>query len=254
MFHLAAFGGAKTDSVANQAVPAVVDNAWTVSANQRYIAPTRLIAFAGQAINDTITRARINAPSLRLFGLPEINPPTVANVQGTPQICYWDAEGPTIQQTEEFGVDVSNGVSTVDFAYAALWLRSRKVPAPTGKCTTVVGTASVTQVAVGWAQQTITLEQALPYGRYAVIGAKCVITNGLFFRLIFPNGGQWRPGGACVASIGTEDPRQLFRFGNSGQWGTFDSTAQPVLETFANTAGAQTATVLLDLVDISNAA
>jgi hypothetical protein len=251
MFHLAAFAGAKTDSTANEACPAVVDNAWTVSANNRYIAPTRLSCFAAQAIHDAITRARINAPSLRLFGLPEINPVTVANVQGTPAVDYYDDHGPTIQQTEEFGVDTSNGAGTVDFAYAALWLRGRKVEAPRGKRTTIVGTASVTQVARGWAQQTITLEQVLPYGRYSVIGAKCVITNGLFFRLIFPNGGQWRPGGPCVATIGVDDPRQLFRSGNSGQWGTFDSTAQPVLETLANTAGAQTATVILDLVDIT---
>lgn len=252
MFHLAAFAGAKTDSTANEACPAIVDNAWTVSANARYIAPTRLQTFAAQAINDAITRARINAPSLRLFGLPEINPPTVANVQGTPAVDYYGEFGPVIQQTEEFGVDTSNGAATADFAYAALWLRQRMTAAPMGKKTTVVGTASVTQVARGWAQQTITLEQALPYGRYAVVGAKCAITNGLFFRLIFPNLGQWRPGAPCVATIGVEDPRQLFRHGRSGLWGTFDSTAQPVLETLANTAGAQTATVLLDLVDVSN--
>lgn len=251
MFHLACFAGAKTDNTANEILPAVIDNAWTVSANQRYIAPSRLNIFAAQALNDAITRARINAPSLRLFGLPEINPPTVANVQGTPSVDWWGDYGPTVQQTEEFGVDTSNGAATVDFAYAGLWCRGRLSPAPMGKATTVVGTASVTQIARGWAQQTITLEQTLPYGRYAVVGFKCVITNGLFARLIFPNGGQWRPGVPCVASIGVEDPRQLFRHGRAGLFGTFDSTAQPVLETLANTAGAQTATVLLDLVDIS---
>lgn len=249
MLHLAAFRGAKTDSTNNENVPALIDNALVTSPNNRYIAPFMLSVYAAMAGNDTISRARITAPSLRQEGLPEIFPTNVLALQPTqPIICLYDRNGPTIKQGEEFGVEASNGASTVDFAQAWLALFDRITPVPNGKRMRVVGTSAQTLVASAWTLGGITLDQTLPVGTYAVIGAAVVCTSAFAARLVFPQGGMYRPGCPVSPTVGGVDANQAFLAGRMGEWGRFPQIAQPQLELAGSTAGAQTATVILDLV------
>jgi hypothetical protein len=252
MFHLLAFGGAKTDSTANQAAPGVVDAGWTLNAQNRYIAPQKVRAFAATVMNDTISAARINAPSLRNLGLPEIYPTTVSNVPAaSPAIAYWGNNGPEIQSTEAFGLDTSNGASTIDFVHAGLWVRDKIDPVPPGKRFTITGTSAVTLVQDQWATGNLTLSQELPYGTYAVIGMACQCATSYLARLIFPGLTAWRPGCPVVATYGQFDQRELFRAGNQGQFGQFISTQPPQVDVIGNAAGAQTATLFLDLVAVN---
>lgn len=252
MFHLAGFGGAKTDSTNNQNVPAAPDNALTLSANNRYISPDNVKVFAAICMNDTVARARITAPSLRNIGLPEIYPLLVAATPtGDPKYAYWDTYGPMIMRNEEFGVEASNGASTIDFAVAGVWFRNRVDPVPPGPRLTVVGTSTQTLVQNNWTLGGITLDQVLPVGRYSVIGMHCTCTAAAFARLVFPRGGTWRPGVQATATVGGFNQAGWFRSGEQGDWGQFDQIAQPQVELFGTTAGAQTATVILDLVQMS---
>lgn len=251
MMHLAAFRGAKTDSTANENVPALIDNALTTSANNRYIAGGTVRIYAAMAANDTISRCRITAPSLRQEGLPEIFPVSVTATQPTqPLIACWDLMGPAIQANEEFGVEMSNGASTVDFGQAWLALRDRVQPIPAGKRMRIVGVSTQTLIASAWTLGGITLDQVLPYGTYAVIGMACVCVSAFAARLVFPQGGMWRPGCPVSPTVGGVDVNQFFLAGNLGEWGRFPSIAQPQLELAGSTAGAQTATVILDLVQV----
>jgi hypothetical protein len=253
MFHLAAFGGAKTDSTANQNVPATAtEQALSVSSNARYISPKKVKVFAAYAQNDTLASARINAPSLRNLGLPAIYPfnPTAAAVAAGP-IDYRGDDGVEIQATEEFGVDASNGVSTVDFAEAGLWFRDQIEPIPAGKRFTIEGTATITGVRDAWVNGTITLGQILPFGTYAVIGMYCTGAAITFARLVFPFYSYWRPGCLASPTAGGAEPLQIFRHGKVGSWGQFISTSQPTLEIFVTTAGAVSPIVGLDLVAVN---
>lgn len=252
MFHLLAFGGNKTDSTANEAAPGVVDPGWTLNAQNRYISPQKLKAFAATAMNDTISACRINAPSLRNLGLPEIYPTTVSNVPAaSPAVAYWGNNGPEIQATESFGLDSSNGASTIDKIHAGLWVRDKVDPNPPGKRFTITGTSAQTLLLDAWTTGTITLSQELPYGTYAVIGMAVVCATTYLARLVFPGLTAWRPGVPVVATYGQFDQRELFRNGNQGQFGQFISTQPPQLDLIGNTAGAQTATVFLDLVAVN---
>jgi len=251
MFHLAAFGGAKTDSTANENVPAVVDNNLTTSANSRYISPDNLQIFAAGIMNDAITRARITAPSLRNEGLPEIYPVTVSDDPATnPVVAFWGDNAPRIRKDEEFGVECSNGASTIDRAHAMLFLRSMKKPVPPGKRMTVVGTSTQTLLLDAWTLGGITLDQTLPVGQYAVIGMHVTCNDAWAARLVFPRSGAYRPGCPVAMAVGgyvVDDP---FRAGKQGEWGRFSHNAQPQLELIGNSAGAETATVILDLVKL----
>jgi len=252
MFHLLAFGGNKTDSTANEIAPGVIDQGWTLNAQNRYIAQKKVKAFAATVMNDTITAARINAPSLRNLGLPEIYPTTVSNAPAaSPAIAYWGANGPEIQATESFGLDTSNGASTVDKIHAGLWVRDTFDPIPAGKRFTITGIATITLLLDNWAAGTITLNQELPYGTYAVIGMACQCAASYLARLIFPGNSWWRPGCPVVTTYGQFDQRELFRNGLQGQFGQFQSTQPPQLEVIGNAAGAQTAEVFLDLVAVN---
>lgn len=252
MFHLLGFGGAKTDSTANQAAPGMVDQGWTLNAQNRYIMPKRMKAFAATVMNDTLTGARLNAPSLRNLGLPEVYPGTVSNAPATqPLVCFWGDNGPEIQSTEAFGLDTSNGASTIDFVHAGVWVRERIAPVPPGKRFTISSTATLTLVQDAWVAQTITLSQDLPFGTYSVIGMSCQCTAAYLARLIFPGYTNWRPGCPVAAIYSSIDFMQLFRAGKQGELGQFVSTSPPQIEIAGTTAGAQTATVFLDLVAVN---
>lgn len=252
MFHLLAFGGLKTDSTANEAAPGVVDQGWTLNPQSRYIFPKRMKAFAATVMNDTITAARINAPSLRNLGLPEIYPTTVSDdPAASPAVCYWGDNGPELQATEAVGLDTSNGASTVDRVHAGLWVRERIQPVPSGKRFTITGTSTQTLLLDAWTSGNITLTQELPFGTYSVIGMHCVCNDTYLARLIFPGYTAWRPGCPSTMVYGQFDQRELFRHGKQGEWGQFVQTNIPQLELIGNAAGAETATVFLDLVAVS---
>lgn len=252
-FHTACFEGAKTDSTNNENIPAKPDPAFTVNANSLYLAPTDMEVFAAKAMNDTITRARIVSPSLRLLGLPEIFPlsvsatPTVANAT-----CTWMDNCPVIRQNDEFGVEASNGASTVDTAFAALWLRKSKRPVPAGKRFTIRATSTNTLVANAWTLATLTLDQTPPVGDYAVIGMSCTCNDAFAARLVFPKDTNFRPGVPCYYAVTTFDVLDPFRYGKLGEWGRFHSVNIPQLEVFGVTAGAETPAVILDLVSLGN--
>lgn len=251
-FHLTCFGGAKTDSTNNEAIPAPIDPAWNRVSATEYLAPYDMDVFGAIVGNDTITRARLNTPSMRTLGLPEIWPVNQAALAAAPLAADWREIDPIrIRQNDTFSVECSNGASTVDTAYAALMIRRQKFPVPPGPRFTLSGTAAQTLVANGFSQGTITFDQTPPVGTYSVIGAACTCVNGWFFRLIFPANSNWRPGFLVSQAVTVFEARQLTRHGNLGEWGQFYSVNLPMLEIFGATAGAQTPRLYLDLVQIA---
>ena len=249
MFHLACFSGAKTDSTLNEAIARVSDAALSVSGNNNYLSPGNVQVFAGVAYNDTVTRARIVAPSLRNEGLPEIYPLNqLAEPSANFHVAYWGQQGPTLRKDEEFGVECSNGASTVDRAMIGLWLRFGMKPVPTGRRFSVFGSSTQTLVQSAWTLGGITLDQSLPYGRYAVIGMAATCNDAHAVRLVFPRDQSMRPGVACGESVIIRPFQEYFRAGMQGEWGRFESVNMPQLEILGGTAGAETAQVVLDLV------
>lgn len=250
--HLLAWSGAKTDSTANEAAPAIADNTVTRTANgNQYLVPWDATILYGAAVNDTITRARFNYPSYRDVGLPEIFP-LIATAEMSADFDTWQPGwmGPRVKKGEELGADSSNGASTVDTIKVVALLGDVFQPVPPGRRFTVRGTAAQTLVADAWTSAAIALDVTLPYGRYAVIGMQVTCNDAIAGRLVFPNGLGYRPGLLCGETIAILDPRQPGRNGQWGEWGRFEQTAPPQLEMLGSTAGAETPAVILDLVEL----
>lgn len=253
MMHLLAFAGAKTDSTNNENAPAVADQGINSSSNGRFILPADVRAVYATIMNDTITRARLTAPSLRNEGLPEIHPVTVSNAPATNPIgAYWGEQGPLVRKNEEFGLESSNGASTIDRVHSLVLIRDRVEAVKEGRRMTIFGSSTITLVQDAWALGTITLDQTLPVGRFQVIGMHAWGTNCYGARLVFPRNGFWRPGCPAAIAVGGFEQWGAFRAGRLGAWGEFDQVAQPQLEAIGHTAGASTISVYLDLVKISD--
>lgn len=253
MLHLLAYSGAKTDSTANEAASAIQDNVLTRTANgNQYLLPWDATVLMAFAYNDTITRARLNYPSYRDVGLPEIYPlNALAEPSANYNVWYPGWNGPRVKKTEELGADSSNGASTVDTIHIGVLIGDAPAAIPAGRRFTVRGTAAQTLVASAWTSAAIALDQVLPFGRYGVIGMRVTCNDAICARLIFPNQLGYRPGVPCGETIAIDDPRQIGRAGQFGLWGTFEQTAPPTLEVLGGTAGAETPAVILDLVELA---
>lgn len=252
MLHLWAYSGAKTDSTANEAAPAIGDQSMNrTSATGTYLMGRDYTIAAAAIFNDTATRARINAPSLRDLIYPEIYPLNLL-AQPTADWDIWKPglNGPRVKRGEEVGVDTSNGASTVDTIHALLWGMDALTPIPSGRRFTARGTSTITQVASAWVSGPLALSDTLATGRYGVIGIAAAIAGVVAVRLIFPGQTDWRPGCVCGSAITVNDYRQSFRAGEFGLLGTFDQTAPPQVECLGGTAGSATVAVILDLVEL----
>lgn len=252
MHHLAAFYESLALSANYAAMSGVADGGLPRNSADAYILPSNMQVIGAFGQGATLSRLQIQAPSLRNIAYPEINPvqetavdPAVSNANFRP---YMDA-GPRMIMAEAFQTagSNSNGAAAVD-AVAGVWIAPRFLAAPPGMITTLVATASVTLVQWNWALGTLAFETVLAAGEYAVVGMAVQCDDAVFGRLVFPGNTNLRPGVLAFPAAGGAYKWDQFRVGNFGQFGTFVFNAPPQIEVFGHTAGAQTATVFLDVV------
>lgn len=252
MFNLVAFYKSQANGVTYDALTAVTDQSQTVSANGKYIFPSNQRVIASHVTGVNLTAARINSPSLRSFLLPEIDPTNAAaTIPTRPPIVVYGEGGPTVLRNEEVVVETSRGGADAQPVAAGLWVTDRVVAAPRGPAFTAVASTTNTLVAGSWTLSTLTFNQTLPAGEYAVVGARCVIGDALFARLVFPGMNQYRPGCTVDLAYTSFVQPDYFRRGAVGLWGKFISTAQPNIEVFGLVAGAETGAVYLDLIKLN---
>jgi hypothetical protein len=230
----------------------VTDPLVTVTANNRVIFPEDYWVAAANLMVVDGSRARLNTPQMRLVALPELYPIKITAEQGAnPQVVgpLWGMV--RIPKNDEVGIDVSRAGAGAGDCYAALWVSPRYTPAPQGPVYTVRCTSTITLTVGTWAAGLLAFDQTLPYGRYAVVGMQATCGDAMYARLTFPGQTQFRPGVPCVEAVSSYINPQVFRFGNFGLFGSFDSTAQPGIEVLGHTAGSEAGVYLLDLVKVS---
>lgn len=129
-----------------------------------------------------------------------------------------------------------------------------------GRAFTVHATGTTTLSAGAWTQVSLTFDQALPAGTYAVIGMRAFSATALFARLAPVTGIKYRPGAIAVQAYDQMDcpfQRMIVAPGIAiapmGEWIRFYQNVPPKIDFFA-TAGDNAEEVWLDLVFISAAA
>lgn len=249
MHHLLGFFGSIAQSAAYANIAAVSDQGFTVSANSKFLPSSRKRILGAWLAGASITSGRIEAPSLRQVSFPEIYPGVAALAAPDNQGFVWYGDnGLYVEREEELAVTGDHAVAGASPMFAALWVTDRFQEAPKGQTFTLRGTASPTLTQGTWVNAAITFNQTLASGDYAITGLQVVCNDCLLARLVFPDGPNLRPGVLTQTSYGQSIRSQRFRFGNAGLFGKFRSTAQPTIEFLGGTAGAETATVFLDVV------
>lgn len=236
MFHLAAFSGS-VGTTANTQVPALGDQIITIQ-NNRFLFQRAVKLFAAYAASTTISRARFVSPSLRQIANPQIRPITRA-VGGItdPNIMDLRDIPLTIPGLEEFGMEATTALAMGSETVTGLiWAGNSIVPAPPGEVITVRFTGTTAATANTWTDITMTADDSLSQGEYAIVGGDWVSATAIAFRLILDQQVE-RPGGLGVASIDRRGP-MLNYAGYFGTWGRFRTTALPRFQLLAGAADA----------------
>lgn len=250
-FTLVAFYESIANGTVLGEVNGVADQTQTFDNSSRLITPYNGTIAAAYAMGINATAFQIDAPSLRSFLLPNIYPANPsADVRTLDGPVVWGDRGPRLLKGDAVAPLVSRGGADAQPVIVGLWLRNKSRPLPAGPATKVIATAAPTIVAGSWVFSALTFAQTLPVGRYAVVGLQVVCNDATFVRLVYPGGGQWRPGVVVQDAYGDlpwGDPFGPFKFGHFGE---FDWLAPPSIEVLGDTAGAENLTAYLDLVKI----
>lgn len=249
MFHVLAYQKSQAAAATLVALTAVPDQQVPQNPSGNFILPANLQLYAATALGATLAQARLNTPSLRSILLPDIYPFIEAAVPPTaPYLDFKYGYGPVIPKNDPVEVDTTNSNGAgVDQEYALLWLGDGNLSVPQGPRFTMHATGTITVGNKVWGAGSITFDQILPYGTFAVVGFAARGANLIAARLVFVGGG-WRPG--CLAQIAVGDfPNPVFRSGSLGEYGRFESNAPPTVELFGN-AAPTTQDFWLDLVKV----
>jgi hypothetical protein len=246
--HLLAFAGSVANNVTNTAIPRLTDGIFS-NTGSGYTFPTGMRPIMGYVGCDSITGARINSPTLRLVGPQQIWPlSNTALPVDNPPLDRWMENARLIPGNDFFNIEVTRAGAGAFVTYGLLWMAPNPPVKDRRPVCSVVATSATTIAAATWAPGTITFTDALPPGRYAVVGCSAFGTNLLAARFFFPNQ-VLRPG--CLAQgAATEFDFGDFANGNLGVWGEFENESPPVVEFMGTGAGAAQ-TLIIDLVPLS---
>lgn len=248
MHHTCVYDKTFTAANTETELAAVTDN-YLVIQNSHFLPQRDVNLLYAAAMGATILRSRINTPTLGVITSPFIMPVSPLLSMSSPMKFRDFTNYPVkLSKLEEIQVFTVHSAAGAEENTAILGLDMGQQPVPPGTIYTIRGTATATLVAAAWTNLgTITWQNTLTSGLYAVVGAVFQSATGIAGRIIFENT-PYRPGGPAQLLI-TDWTADLFRVGGLGVWGQFHNYAMPTVEMLAS-AGDTTESVFLDLVKI----
>ena len=198
---------------------------------------------------NSIVKARLVSPSLRRFNNLYIHPLRQQWQVDMEEESHWMdmfALPIDLDEGEAINCEVDSG-GVNEYAFGNLWFMDKIDPVPAGAIRCVRAVAAITAVAATWTNGALTFTEALPAGKYAVVGADCNSASIAAFRLIFP-GYTWRPGTLGTGEVPYPGMKS-FRWGRKGLWGTFEHNLPPQLEVFCRAADTEQE-IYLDLIKV----
>lgn len=251
MWTLVAGYQSMTNGVVYQPVNGVLDQSMTLDSSNRFAIPGPWQLFAAAVVGINLQNARINAPSLRSFILPEIYPtiPAAAIPSGKGPIIL-GKNGPRFASQEYAIVEISRAGADAQPVTWGMWIGPDITPAAAGQPFCAVATATITLVAGSWVLGSLAFNQTLPAGRYQVVGMGVTAATSAFARLVFPGLSQYRPGVMVQVAYGDFPWTDDFHYGKMGSMGEFVHNAPPSIEVLGLSAGATAITAFLELVKI----
>lgn len=236
-YHVVAYS-ANTFGVTNWDSTPVTD-AWLGIQNGHYFPPQPLYIVGGWLGGANLTKVTLVTPRSR-----QVVPPVIYPIQGAllppdrPHIVDRRGNPFLLNPVEEVSVQMNIGgaANAVNTAILLLNDSPNLAPVPQGDLYTLHGTSTTAAVAGAWSQVAIVWDQTIPAGTYTVIASQHQSTNAIAHRWFFKNQ-ILRPGFLSVGAL-TNITDPSYYYGGWGVLGTFNTTAYPALEVYANGADA----------------
>ncbi len=233
--HTCVFSSSVTNGTEGD-VTAVSDQVLPVQNNHFLPQSDFPIVYVG-ACGVNLSRARLVTPTFRSMTTPFIRPISNTAAWQYPQrFLNLKEESLIARKLEELQVLAFNGDAAPQRMTAVLGLQTRPEAAPLGPNYVLRGTSTTAATANAWSDVTVTWQDTLPQGTYAIVGGEHQSATGVCWRLILENE-FYRPGGLSINAL-TNGADRLFRSGGLGAWGRFQNNAYPNLQVFASSADA----------------
>ncbi len=249
-YHLAAYF-ASVDNSGDSDVAALTDGVLSIRNNHFVFAEPTMLTWA-MAMSATLARARLSQPSFNVITRPYIRPIEQNAIPASlPGVADFHMEPFLLRTNEELAVEATTGAACGENFTTLVGLTVNPQPLPSGNIFSWRGTATATLVANTWTNiGTITWDNSLPEGDYAVVGGEFISTGAQAGRLLFPGTSvKWRPGAPGQTDVAGQT-WHLFRKGGLGiEWGRFNAFALPQVEMLSNSADTAEE-VYLDIVKI----
>jgi hypothetical protein len=217
------------DCVADGVLAQASSTAFFVKAGMRVIA-----GYVGS--NGTVPSleaARINSPTFRRVGLPNIRPLNGTRAAGDdPNVMVIVDRPLDYPDIDTLTLEIINSGTTPD-AIGLLWLQVDDEPVPPGDTYWLRYTSTSTAGVLAWTPIVIDFDQ-LPEGEYIICGMEHISASCLAARLIIP-GSPWRPGTLGQQSL-TDQNHAVFYDDRLGVFGRFNAFAPPTVEVLCSAA------------------
>ncbi len=239
MFHTLAFAAAALDATAGDVQLAGVSEDLFQLNSSRFRIPENYDLIFSYIGGVGLTRARINTPSMRTRGFPQLFPLNVAVAPVTrPAVGDYRHHPIKLRYDEDLEIDITNAAAADAVCLVGVTQQDmRNAPVPSD-ARWVRFTASVTMTVLTWsAPAVITFQESIDSGQYGVYGAGAVAADSVALRLIFNN--QYMRPGFLVQPTAGLIPDAMFNK-TLGLWGTFRNTVAPQIQGLGTVAGAET--------------
>lgn len=230
-YHVVAYT-ANTFAVTNFDSTPVPDDIIAIQ-NGHYLPHIQLMNFGGWMGGVNLTAVRMVTPRSR-----QIVPPPLYPIQGAiampdrPHIFDRRMNPFTLNSVEEVSVQMNIGGAANAVSAAIFFWGTSLDAVPSGDIYSLHGSATTAAVALNWTTITITWDQTIPAGQYAIIGSQHQSANGLAHRWIFKDQ-ILRPGFLSQAAL-TNITEPSVYYGGWGTFGSFNTYTYPSLQVLCN--------------------
>lgn len=247
MIHLCAFSQ-NFDSDGLQEINGVADAVMSVNGKNIQVPDFASYLMGAYNLGSGYNSAQLRSPSLRSTAYYEVLPTRLSSLYEDGDYLSLNPDSPiSLDVGEQLRALVNRTNATQGQNTCLVWLCDGQIKPVTGEIFSIRATANTTVSAYQWFNAQLVLDESLPVGKYAVVGAGFSGTALIAYRFVFQDSPA-RPGG--VGAAGTISPKfKYFSDGKLGVWGEFHSSTPPTIDLMSSTVE-DTFTGYLDLIRI----
>jgi hypothetical protein len=202
MYHTLAFDSSIALTSTNQSLKAIADSVLRIGSANGYILQEDMMLLAAKASGVGIANTNLQSPKLLQFRPFFITPLDTTLASANPDLtAVYPHRAFTFRAQEEITAFTDNSNAGAQVQALVAHLATKVDPVPPGEILILTGSSTTAAVANAWTQATVTLDQQLPEGVYAMVGSEHQSTNAIAHRFTFLNGQVYRPGNTSTTAF-----------------------------------------------------